>query len=72
MPTAAAMRMASSNSSCGGMFTPASCMTLINRMLENAPIIMMPSSAMFTTPERSLNMPPRATTRSGMEKNIIC
>lgn len=35
-------------------------------------MIMMPSSAILTTPLRSLNIPPNATISSGMEKNIVC
>jgi hypothetical protein len=41
-------------------------------MPENAPIIIMPSRAILITPERSENIPPRATIKSGIEKNIVC
>ena len=44
----------------------------MKKIAANAPITMMPSSAMFTTPLRSENMPPSATMSNGMEKNIIC
>jgi len=48
------------------------CNVLMNKMPVNAPKIIMPSSAMLITPERSLNIPPRATINNGMEKNIVC
>ena len=71
-PTAAAISTASRSSSWGGRAAPLLCTMLMNRMLENAPMIMMPSSAILTTPLRSLNIPPNATISSGMEKNIVC
>ena len=43
-----------------------------NRIPVNAPMVMMPSSAMFTTPLRSENMPPRATIISGMVNSMVC
>ena len=48
------------------------CTRLIKKMEAKAPATMMPSSAMLTTPERSENMPPKATISRGIEKNIIC
>jgi hypothetical protein len=36
------------------------------RIAKNAPISIIPSSPMFTTPERSLNMPPIAANVSGV------
>jgi hypothetical protein len=36
------------------------------RIPKNAPIIIIPSSPMFTTPERSENIPPRAAKMSGV------
>ncbi len=45
---------------------------LMNKMLVKAPKTIIPSRAMLTTPLRSENMPPRATTNSGIEKVRVC
>ena len=41
------------------------------RIAKNAPISIIPSSPMFTTPERSLNMPPSAANVSGVAYRSI-
>ena len=40
-------------------------------MAKNAPISIIPSSPMFTTPERSLNMPPIAANVSGVAQRSV-
>ena len=61
--------MAIKSCSCPDIFPP---VRFKNRILTNAPIIIMPSSAIFTTPLRSENIPPSATIIRGMVKSIVC
>ena len=63
------IRMASSSCSCPLILSP---VMFRNRMPVKAPMVMIPSRAMLTTPLRSENMPPRATIIRGMVNSMVC
>ena len=68
-PAAAAMSIAAdipSNGCDAVMFV-----LLRNRQDDSAPIIIIPSSAMFIVPLRSENIPPSATSISGTENMTV-
>ena len=44
----------------------------INNIPAKAPIIIIPSKAIFITPLRSENIPPMATIKRGIAKDIVC
>ena len=45
---------------------------LIKNIPAKAPIIIIPSRAILTTPLLSENIPPKATSKRGIENNIVC
>ena len=68
-PVAVEIRMARASWNCPPIFPP---VMFKNRIPVNAPMVMMPSRAMFTTPLRSENMPPSATIIRGMVNSMVC
>ena len=69
IPIAMEMRIAAARQSQTGMDA---WNLLTNKIPQNPPNTMMPSSAMFSTPLRSENSSPSATTMSGTKKIIVC
>jgi hypothetical protein len=69
MPASPLTSMPSSKTSWG--WRPVCWTRNTNRLPKNAPHSMMPSSAMLMTPLRSLNMPPSATSSSGMATGSV-